>query len=140
LGGAALLMLVRAVLSEPPVIERVALPWWDIPARMLTTLGLVACIMTLAETLGPARSGTLATYPVILTVIAGFTHSQGGASAVLPIIRGIAPSLVAFTMFFVVVGYAVEDLGLATAFGLAAVAALSVSGAFLVLQRWRAHP
>lgn len=141
LGGASALLAARALIAKPTQpAPMVKLPAWDIPARMVTTLALVACIMTLAEKLGPALSGTLATFPVILTVIASFTHQQGGGSAVVPVLKGIAPSLVAFTAFFVVVGYTVQSLGLVQAFALAAATALSVSGTFLIATRRASNP
>ena len=80
------------------------LPWWDIPARMLVTLLLVALIVSSADQLGPLLSGVVSTYPVILIVIGSFTHHQWGVDAVWHVQRGLTVSLVNFIAFFLVVG------------------------------------
>jgi hypothetical protein len=114
-----------------------ALPWWDIPARMMCVFTLVAGIMTGADLLGPQRSGILASYPVILTVIGAFTHHQWGRDAALRVLRGITLSLLGFVVFFVIVGYALPVIGLVAAFVCAAIAAVAVSAALLVFNRWQ---
>ena len=48
-----LLLLPRPRAPATPAM----LPWWDIPARMAVTLGLVAVIMLMADLLGPRLSG-----------------------------------------------------------------------------------
>ena len=81
-----------------------ALPWWDIPARMLATLVLVGGISLSADALGPQGSGIVATFPAIVTVIGSFTHHQWGRAAVRRMLRGLTVSLLAFVVFFLVVG------------------------------------
>ncbi len=114
-----------------------ALPWWDIPARMACVFMLVAGIMMGADLLGPQRSGILASYPVILTVVGAFTHQQWGRDALLRVLRGISLSLLGFVVFFVIVGYGLAEIGLVASFGLAAIIALGVSALLLAFNRWQ---
>jgi len=112
-----------------------ALPWWDIPARMLTTFALVAVIMLSADALGPRLSGIVSTYPAMVTVVGAFTHHQWGRDAVRQILRGLTISLMVFVVFFLTVGMSMPTLGLAASFALAAALALALDGALLVAMR-----
>jgi hypothetical protein len=115
-----------------------ALPWWDIPVRMLVTLCLVAAIMLTADLLGPQLSGIVATYPVIFTVLGAFTHHQWGRDAVRRLLRGLAISLVSFVAFFLVVGLTLPVAGLEGSFLLASLPAVAISALLLQLSRMRA--
>jgi hypothetical protein len=114
-----------------------ALPWWDIPARMLATVVLVGGISLGADALGPQLSGIVSTYPAIVTVIGSFTHHQWGRDAVRHMLRGLALSLLAFVAFFLTVGATLAEVGVTAAFVLGTAAALPVSAALLALGRWR---
>ena len=136
--GAASLIATFLLLPKPKTAAAPgALPWWDIPARMACVFALVAGIMTGADVLGPQRSGILASYPVILTVIGSFTHHQWGRDAVLRVLRGIALSLLGFVGFFVVIAYGVPVLGLNASFGLAAMTAIASSALLLAFNGWQ---
>ena len=139
--GAAALSLLLALLLLPrprsPALLT-ALPWWDIPARMLATFVLVAAIMTLADVLGPELSGIVSTYPAILTVIGTFTHHRWGRDAVLRILRGLMLSLLTFVIFFLIVGSTLAGLGLIGAFALAAATAMAMTVGLFALNRGRA--
>lgn len=113
------------------------LPWWDIPARMAATFALVAAIMISADRLGPQLSGIVASYPVIMTVIGSFTHHQWGPDAMLRLLRGLSLSLLAFVVFFLIVGYGMPIIGLPGSFVAATVAALATSGALIAINRHR---
>ena len=120
----------------PP--EAMPLPWWDIPARMLVALALVAVIMLTADALGPQLSGIVSTYPVILTVVGTFTHQQWGRDAVRRVLRGLAVSLTSFVAFFLVVGMTMPTVGVEGSFALASVPAVAISGLLLKINRRRA--
>jgi hypothetical protein len=111
-------------------------PAWDIAARMFATFVLVAVIMTGADLLGPQRSGILASFPVIVTVIGSFTQSQSGSDAVLRMLRGISLSLLAFAAFFLVLGHALPRFGIVPSFIVAAVTALSISALLITWNQW----
>jgi hypothetical protein len=139
--AAALVSLLLAALLLPrprTPAEPTALPWWDIPARMLVALGLVTLIMLSADKLGPQLSGIVSTYPVILTVIGAFTHHQWGRDAVRRVLRGLAVSLLSFVAFFLVVGLTLHEVGVEGSFALASVPAVAISGLLLRLSRARA--
>lgn len=132
----ACLGLAYLALPRPrSVPQAMALPRWDIPARMGVTFALVALIMTGADVLGGQLSGIFATFPVILTVIGTFTHHQSGRDAVRRILRGLALSLMSFTMFFFVVGMTLPRVGLAFAYALAAATAIAMSAALIAVSR-----
>jgi hypothetical protein len=136
--GAATLIATFLLLPKPKTSAAPGrLPWWDIPARMICVFILVAGIMTGADLLGPQRSGILASYPVILTVIGSFTHHQWGRDAALRVLRGISLSLLGFVGFFVVIGYVLPVFGLEASFGLAALAGLLTSAVLLMINRWQ---
>lgn len=116
------------------------LPWWDIPIRMLATFVLVAAITFSSERLGARFSGVVATYPVIITVVAAFTHHQWGAAAAVRLLRAVLLSLMAFVTFFLVMGGTITWLGIVPAFLLGTVSALVVSSLVLALVRSRLLP
>lgn len=109
------------------------LPWWDIHARMATTLGLVAMIMTGADVLGGQLSGVFATFPVIMTVIGSFTLQQSGRDALRRMLRGVTLSLLSFCMFFLVMGLSLPHVGLVGAYGLAVIVAVGMSAGMIAL-------
>ncbi len=110
-------------------------PSWDIPARMAATGALVTVIMVSADMLGPQRSGLIASFPVILTVIGAFTQSQHGRNGLLRVLRGVTLSLLAFTGFFATVGTLTPYNGQNIAYAAAAAVALVISGSLIVWSR-----
>lgn len=119
--------LGSAYLIIPKVVDPGGLrylPWWDIPMRMVATAVLVGIITVSADVLGPELSGVAASYPVILTIIGIFTHSQWGWAALAQLARGVAISLTSFVAFFFILGLTAETVGLIWAFVLAVLAAL----------------
>lgn len=132
----AVLVFVRYLLPQPRSIAMPGSPpAWDIPARMAATFVLVSVIMVSADLLGPQRSGLIASYPVILTVIGVFTLRQWGRDALLRVLSGISLSLITFVGFFAIVGYAAPKLGLVPSFVLAAVVAIAISGLLILFNR-----
>jgi hypothetical protein len=134
-------LLLTAILIPRPRSPALpaTLPWWDIPARMLVALCLVAVIMTTADALGPRLSGIVSTYPVILTVVGAFTHERWGRDAVRRLLRGVALSLLSFAAFFLVVGLAMPMAGVEGSFALACVPTLAISAVLLRMSRERAR-
>lgn len=138
--AAASLLVTYAVLPRPAgAALPAALPWWDIPARMLATLALVGGISLSADALGPQLSGVVSTFPAIVTVIGTFTHHQWGRDAARHMLRGIAVSLLAFVAFFLVVGATLPEAGLPMSFVLASAVAVPISGVLLGFNRWVAR-
>ncbi len=139
--SAALLIGCFVALPRPALVAVVVPPpAWDIPARMAATFALVSVIMVSADLLGPQRSGIIASYPVILTVIGAFMHSQQGPDALLRVLRGISLSLLAFVAFFAVVGFATPMLGQVAAYAVAAIAALTISATLIAVSPRLSRP
>jgi hypothetical protein len=132
--GAASLVVAYLLMPKPTTSAfPAALPWWDIPMRMLATFVLVAIIMLSADFMGPRLSGIVSTYPAMLTVIGTFTHHQWGRDPVRRVLRGLTLSLFGFVAFFVVVGFGLPVLGLAISYAIAATVAVSISLALMGL-------
>jgi hypothetical protein len=132
----AVLLLTYHLLPKPSAIATFAPPpSWDIPARMIATFALVSVIMLTADLLGPQRSGLIASFPVILTVIGAFTQSQLGQNGLLRVLRGISLSLLAFTGFFATVAALTPAVGQTPAYAAAAVVALTISAGLIAWSR-----
>jgi hypothetical protein len=141
-GGVAAAVLIGTylLLPQPRCAAKTSLPpSWDIAARMAATFALVSVIMISVDLLGPQRSGLLASFPVILTVIGAFTHRQQGQDGLLRMLRGFSLSLLAFTGFFVTVSAVTPLYGQFAAYAAAAVVALTISGGLILWSR-RALP
>ena len=137
--GLVALAIANLLLPRPratPALQ--ALPWWDIPMRMLTTGVLVTVIVLAADAMGPQLSGIMSTYPVIVTVVGTFTHHRWGREAVWRMLRGITASLVSFVAFFLVVGLTLAGVGLIASYALASLVALAITSGLFFLNRARA--
>ena len=109
-------------------------PWWDLPARALTALGLVLALTALSGALGPHLSGLLAPFPIITSVLAVFTHFHGGAAQVGVLLRNFLFGFYGFAAFCFTLAVALPGLTIATAFGLAVAVALAVQAAVFLLR------
>jgi hypothetical protein len=87
------------LLPRAPAEPATGAPRFDLPLRAAATAGLVLLLTGLAGSLGPRLSGLLASFPVLATVLAGFTHAQDGPAAAAQLLRGFATGLVAFAVF-----------------------------------------
>lgn len=114
-------------------------PWWDIPARMATAVGLVIGLTEFADRLGPDLSGLISPIPVFASVLAVFTHRHDGGEAAAELLRGVILGAFSFSTFFLVVALALGPLGMVEAYGLATAAAMLVNTSALALDRRRAR-
>jgi hypothetical protein len=115
-GFAAARVLLPAAPGAPARARAATADLWP---RMLAALLLVLITTSLAPWLGPELSGVLAPFPVVLSVLAAFTHAREGAAAVLTFLHGFLPSMTTFSVFCFVVAVALEPLGIAGGFALA---------------------
>lgn len=102
----------------------VAPPAWDLPLRAGSALALLLVLTTASGRLGPQLSGLLATFPVITTVLATFTHTQRGAVEAVRLLRGMLTGFVAYAIFCFTLTVSLRSFSVAAAFGLATVVAL----------------
>jgi hypothetical protein len=106
--------------------------------RMLLAGLLVFLTTTLASVTGPRWSGILAMFPILGSVIVGFTHRRDGAVCVLQALHGIVYGLWAFVAYCVTWIIFIPRIRIFPASGLATLAALGVHGvAGYILQRTR---
>jgi hypothetical protein len=120
---AVVLLVAIRLVPDPGATVSVALPRWDLPARMILATVLVLAITGGASALGPRLSGLLATIPLYASILAGFGFQLVGPAAAIRVWRGLLFGLFGFGAFYLVLAASLESLGL-TAFGLALVAAI----------------
>jgi len=108
-----------------------ALPWWDIPARVVVTTGFVVLLTGIASHLGPKLTGLLTPFPLYAASLVVFTHALEGPAQAGGVLRGLLLGLYSFAGFFLTLGALLERTGIAAAFAAAVVVALAVQGAAL---------
>jgi hypothetical protein len=106
--------------------ERSAAQANDLPLRMLAGAVLCFAVTWAAAGIGPRLSGFFAMFPVMGTILVGFSHHASGRDYAVNILLGMARGYYAFATFCVVLSLLLRERPLALAFGLAAVAALGV--------------
>lgn len=132
------LVLSARLIPRAPVRRRpVAVPRWDIPARMAVATAIVVTLTTFAPALGPRLSGVLATFPVFAAVLAVFAHRVQGAFAARQVLWGLLIGLFGFIGFFLVIGMMITTLGIGLSFLAATLAALTIQGCSLWLVKGR---
>ena len=124
--GAGLLLIPR---RPAPAFEAREHPRWDLPLRALCAVLPVVAITAAASRLGAHASGILASFPVITPVVSAFTQAHHGARESTRLLYGFTIGFFAYSFFCFAVSAAVEPLGIAVAFALAAVAALAIQAA-----------
>lgn len=110
-----------------------ASPWWDLPARMIVIGALVVTVTNSAPLLGPAVSGTLASFPFMGVILAVFVHRSGGGLAARRVMRGMVAGLLSFATFFYTLGVLLLDTSMPAAYAGATASALLVQA---VTFRW----
>jgi hypothetical protein len=115
--------------------ERVELPWWDIPARMLVATVFVVALTTAAPALGSRLSGLLSPFPVYAAVLCVFAHRLEGIGAAIAVMRGLLLGLFSFVAFFAAIAYLIEADGIAIGFAIAIAATLVLQAATLAVGR-----
>jgi hypothetical protein len=108
----------------PPIGKRKPMP--DLPFRMLAGALLTLSVTLAAGKLGPRLAGLLAMFPVMGTILTGFTHRAAGRPAAVALLRGMVLGYFAFASFCVVLAYALRAWPLGLAFACAVACALAV--------------
>ncbi len=121
----ALLLVPLAFPSVPRwVTGRVA--GNDLPWRLGSAAALVLLVTFAAAHLGPRLSGLLAMFPVMSTVLVGFSHRQSGGQFATRLLRGMVWGYFSFACFCALLALTLVDLGIAAAFSAALAVALLV--------------
>ncbi len=98
----------------------------DLPWRMLAGAVLVMSVSAAAAGLGPRLSGFLAMFPVMGTVLVGFTHLQAGRDSAVQLLRGTMLGYFAFAAFCVAISLLLRAQPVAVSFCCAFVFALTI--------------
>lgn len=126
--------LVLAVLALAPRLfpqlqaagERSAKQPNDLPLRMLAGALLCLTVTYAAAGLGPRLSGFFAMFPVMGTILVGFSHRASGREYAVNVLLGMVRGYYAFATFCVVLSLLLRGQSTALAFAVAAGAALFV--------------
>jgi hypothetical protein len=109
---AVVLVIAIRLVKDPGPTASVALPRWDLPARMILATVLVLAITGFATALGPRVSGLLATIPLYASILAGFGFQLVGRDAAIRVWRGLLFGLFGFGAFYLVLAAGLESLGI----------------------------
>jgi hypothetical protein len=131
---AVVLIFAIRLVPDPGITPSVALPRWDLPARMVIATALVLAITGSATALGPRLSGLLATIPLYASILAGFGFQLVGPAAAIRVWRGLLFGLFGFGAFYLVIAASLESLGLG-AFALALLTAIVMQAVTLRVLR-----
>jgi hypothetical protein len=112
----------------PPVARR----WYDVPLRAGLVAALVAAVVGLSHRVGPALTGLLAIFPVVMTSLMLLFHPRVGGPATAALIGNTLWGLVGLSVALFVLHLVTVPLG--TAAGLTLALATSVAWNFGV---WR---
>jgi len=123
--SAVVLIVALRLVPDPGITATVALPRWDLPARMVVATVLVIAITSGAGALGPRLSGLLATIPLYASILAGFGFQLVGPAAAIRVWRGLLFGLFGFGAFYLVLATLLESVGIA-AFAIALAVAIVI--------------
>lgn len=98
----------------------------DLPWRMLAGAVLVLSVSAAAAGMGPRLSGFFAMFPVMGTVLVGFTHVQAGRDSAVHLLRGMMLGYFAFAAFCVAIALLLRAQPVAASFFAAFVFALTI--------------
>ncbi|HEY0584751.1 MAG TPA: hypothetical protein VGD52_01345 [Pseudoduganella sp.] len=98
----------------------------DLPWRMLAGALLVMSVSAAAAGLGPRLSGFFAMFPVMGTVLVGFTHVQAGRDSAVQLLRGTMLGYFAFAAFCVAIALLLRAQPVSVSFSCAFVFALTI--------------
>jgi hypothetical protein len=141
---AGLVLTLTAAVVGGRVLPRVAPersvaapPRLDLVVRVVASAAMVLVLTALADNVGPVLSGLFTAFPILTTTMAGFTHVQRGASAVVSFFAGFLPAIIGFSVFCFVLSIALLRFGVAIGVVAALAAQLAVHGALLTRLRGR---
>lgn len=124
---ASALLLAPRLIGQPPVSGTVnQRPARDLPWRMLAGAVLTVAVTQAASSLGPALSGLFAMFPVMSTVLVGFSHRASGPGFAIALLRGMVGGYYAFAVFCLALALLLPGGAIGPAFLVATACALAV--------------
>jgi len=112
---------------------------WDISIRIFIGTSFILLLTGIAPLIGPRLTGLLTTIPLYITILTIFAHRHQGPAAAAHVLRGLLYGMFAFTGFFITLSLLIEQVSLASAFGAAILAALTIQGISLLILRQMHH-
>jgi hypothetical protein len=109
--------------------------WYDLTLRATLTALLVGVVVSLSFRIGPASSGILAVFPIILISVILILHRRVGGKPTAAVMANAVLGLVGFAVACVVLHFSAEPLG--AAIGLTLALATSVAWGLTVLTARR---
>jgi hypothetical protein len=131
------LWLAPRLLPRVPAADGDAKPANDMRWRMLSAAVLVLLVTFSASRLGPRLSGIFAMFPVMGTVLTGFTHARQGRGHAVALLRGMMLGYVAFAVFCLAAALLLRKGSIGLAFAAAFGCALAVQIGLKALQSAR---
>ncbi|TMJ05218.1 MAG: hypothetical protein E6G97_03645 [Alphaproteobacteria bacterium] len=114
--GVCLPLVQRFRHAKMPLITR---RWYDIPLRAALVATLVAIVVTLSNIVGPRVSGVIALFPAVFTSLILILTPRIGGRATAAVLANGQWGLIGFGIAIVVLHFAAQPLGRATALSLA---------------------
>src|SRR2546421_5123026 len=114
--GVCLPLVQRFRQAKMPLLTR---RWYDIPLRAALVATLVAVVVTLSNIVGPRVSGVIALFPAVFTSLILILTPRIGGRATAAVLANGPWGLIGFGLAIVVVHFAAQALGRATALSLA---------------------
>jgi len=130
--GIALATVWIALLAAPRLFPRAEAMtqkparYNDLPWRMLAGAVLVLAVTYAASRIGARLSGFFAMFPVMSTVLVGFSHAYSGRPFAAALLRGMVLGYYAFAVFCAVLATLLGQVSTALAFSAAFACALLV--------------
>ena len=135
-------VVVCALLLCPRLFPKVVVPpsqapakTNDLPWRMVAGAIMVLTVTFAASRIGARLSGFLAMFPIMSTVLVGFSHVHFGRAFAVTLLRGMVLGYYAFAVFCLTVSLMLPRETIAVTFVSAFICALTVQ---LVVKRFRA--
>jgi hypothetical protein len=110
------LAVAPRLFPDVPAPSAGAKPANDVALRMLGAAALVLLVTSGASHLGPRLSGVFAMFPVMGTVLVGFSHAQSGRTHAVALLRGMVLGYFAFAVFCLVVSLLLARTSIPLAF------------------------
>lgn len=114
--------------------DKIDLPWWDLPLRMVLVTFFVVGVTLIAPYVGPRASGLLGSFPVMTAILGFFAHRTVSPASAQQIMRGIIVGLLSCSTFFYVLSLTLTRLGLFTAYTSATLCLLAIQAILLLYQ------
>ena len=130
---AVFFFLVRSFREVP--MPRLPMRWFDLLLRAVLVGVLIAAVVTLSFTIGPEKTGILASFPATFTATMLILHRRVGGKATAAVMAHSLVGLLGFGLCMAVLNLAAVPVGAPLALCLAFLFSISWNAATLLLRR-----